>query len=387
MRQVSLFLLVFCCLLSSAPAGAQGMVFSDKSWSDILAQAEQQNKLIFLDAYTSWCGPCKMMTRNTFPNPEVGAFYNANFINAKIDMEKGEGPALAQRYNVQAYPTLLFVNGKGAVVHRALGYNDAEQFLALGRKALDPSANLAGIDARYQSGDRSDAFILQYLEAKSAAGADDLEKVVQEFLETNKDWSKPKTREVIFRHVTDLNAPAFQYMLDNRAAFQEQFGAEEFSQQLDGALGQYFQTLEDLDPDKLRRVMERVYGPEGGQKTAMIMMMIYQQMDDSDAYANAAMAYLDQYPSEDPSELNQIAWNFYLMVDDQALLQKAIEWAQKSVGIQEEYANQDTLAALYFKVKDRKKAKKHAQRAIELAKASGEDYAETEALLAKINKL
>ena len=387
MRQVSLFLLVFCCLLSSAPAGAQGMVFSDKSWSDILAQAEQQNKLIFLDAYTSWCGPCKMMTRNTFPSPEVGAFYNANFINAKIDMEKGEGPALAQRYNVQAYPTLLFVNSKGAVVHRALGYHDAEQFLALGRKAFDPGSNLAGIDARYQSGDRSEAFILQYLEAKSAAGADDLENVVQEFLETNKDWSKPQTREVIFRHVTDLNAPAFQYMLDNRAAFQEQFGAEEFSQQLDGALGQYFQTLEDLDPDKLRRVMERVYGPEGGQKTAMIMMMIYQQMDDSDAYANAAVAYLDQYPSEDPSELNQIAWNFYLMVDDQALLQKAIAWAQKSVGIAEEYANQDTLAALYFKVKDRKKAKKHAQRAIELAKASGEDYAETEALLAKINKL
>lgn len=387
MRQVSLFLLFICCLLASAPAGAQGMVFSDKSWSDILAQATQQNKLIFLDAYTSWCGPCKMMSRNTFPNPEVGAFYNANFINAKIDMEKGEGPALAQRYNVQAYPTLLFINGKGEVAHRALGYHEAEQFLALGRQALDPNTSLAGIDARYRSGDRSDAFILQYLEAKSAAGDDQLGNVVQEYLETNKDWSKPQIREVIFRYVTDLNAPAFQYMLDNRAAFHEQFGQEEFNQQLDGALGQYFQTLEDFDPDKLRRTMERVYGPEGGQKTAMIMMMIYQQMEDSDAYAKAAVAYLDQYPSEDATELNQIAWNFYLMVDDQALLQKAIGWAQKSVGLQEDYANQDTLAALYFKVKDRKKAKKHAQRAIELAKASGEDYAETEALLAKINKL
>jgi thiol-disulfide isomerase/thioredoxin len=368
-------------------AGAQGMSFSDKSWSDILAQAKQQNKIIFLDAYTSWCGPCKMMARNTFTDAEVGKFYNANFVNAKIDMEKGEGPDLAQRYNVEAYPTLLYINGNGDVVHRALGYHEPEQFLAVGRKALDPASNLTGIEARYQAGERSGEFLLQYLEAKRASGDDQIGNIVEQYLEANKDWTQPQTREVIFRYVTDLNAPAFQYILDNRAAFVEQFGQEALDQQLDAALGQYFQTLTDLNPEQLRATMVRIYGPDGGQKTAMIMMMVHQQMGDSEAYATAAVDYLDKYPSDDALELNQIAWNFYLMVDDKPMLEKALGWAQKSVSLQEEYANQDTLAALYFKLKEKKKAKKHAERAIELAKVSGEDYAETEALLARINKL
>lgn len=167
-----------------------------------------------------------MMSRNTFTDPEVGKFYNANFVNAKIDMEKGEGPELAQRYSVQAYPTLLYINGNGDVVHRALGYHEPEQFLSVGRKALDPATNLAGLDARYQAGERNGAFLLQYLEAKSASGDSDFGSVVDAYLQANTDWSKPETREVIFRYVNDLNAPSFQYLLDNRAAFIEQFGQE-----------------------------------------------------------------------------------------------------------------------------------------------------------------
>lgn len=97
---------------------SQGIQFESGTWTDALKKAKSQNKLIFLDAYASWCGPCKKMTQNIFPNKNVGDFYNANFINTKIDMEIGGGPTIAARYKVDAYPTLLFINGDGQLIHK-----------------------------------------------------------------------------------------------------------------------------------------------------------------------------------------------------------------------------------------------------------------------------
>lgn len=116
------------------------------SWEAVLAEAKAQNRLVFVDAYTTWCGPCKMMDSRTFPDPRVAAFFGANFVNAKFDMEKGEGAILARRYEVVAYPTLLFINANGEVVHRGLGFHDADQLLALGGTALDPNLNLLGLE-------------------------------------------------------------------------------------------------------------------------------------------------------------------------------------------------------------------------------------------------
>lgn len=111
-----------------------GIQFTTISFQEALKLAKKEKKNIFLDAYASWCGPCKMLKRNVFTQQEVGDFFNKNFINMAIDMEQGEGPQLAQKYNVQAYPTLLFINNKGEVVGNAVGYHKPEELIAVGKK-------------------------------------------------------------------------------------------------------------------------------------------------------------------------------------------------------------------------------------------------------------
>jgi len=111
-----------------------GIQFTSISFEEALKLAKKEKKNIFLDAYASWCGPCKMLKKNIFTQKEVGDFYNSNFINMAIDMEQGEGPQLAQKFKVQAYPTLLFINHKGEVVGSALGYHQADEIIALGKK-------------------------------------------------------------------------------------------------------------------------------------------------------------------------------------------------------------------------------------------------------------
>ena len=119
---------------SAFKSDATGISFEHLTWEETLKKGETENKLIFIDAYTSWCGPCKYMASTTFQDQSVGDFFNKNFVNAKFDMEKGEGPMIASKYGVNAYPTLLIVDSKGVLVGRTMGYQNSEQLLTFARQ-------------------------------------------------------------------------------------------------------------------------------------------------------------------------------------------------------------------------------------------------------------
>ncbi len=111
-----------------------GISFEKGTWQQAIAKAQKENKLIFLDAYTSWCGPCKMLQAKVFPDAELGKYFNGNFVNVKVDMEKGEGPELAAKYPIRGYPTLFFIDPKsGKVVNSVLGYKSVDQLMTVGK--------------------------------------------------------------------------------------------------------------------------------------------------------------------------------------------------------------------------------------------------------------
>lgn len=116
---------------------AAGIKFSNLTYAEALKLSEKTGKPIFIDCYTVWCGPCKLLAKNTFTDSTVGTFFNENFINLKIEMEKdADGPELSRLFKVRAYPTLLFINGKGELVKQSLGYVTPEQLLAVAREAV-----------------------------------------------------------------------------------------------------------------------------------------------------------------------------------------------------------------------------------------------------------
>ena len=87
-------------MISTALFSQDGIKFGKQSFAQTLEQAKKENKLIFLDAFASWCGPCKLLDKNVFPKKEVGDYFNANFLNLHIDMEKGEGIEIAKKYSI-----------------------------------------------------------------------------------------------------------------------------------------------------------------------------------------------------------------------------------------------------------------------------------------------
>ena len=135
-------LTVMVLLVFTVMGFAQGISFEHGDWASVKEKAKQENKIIFIDFYTTWCGPCKMLSKNVFPQKSVGDFYNKHFINYKVDAEKGEGPALAQKYGIKAYPTLIFANANGDFLHQGVGGMEEESLIELGKTALDPNKQL-----------------------------------------------------------------------------------------------------------------------------------------------------------------------------------------------------------------------------------------------------
>ncbi len=124
---------------NSVIEAGQGIQFMEADWNKVLAEAKKQNKLIFLDAYATWCGPCKLLKKNTFPDKEAGEYFNKNFINVAIDMEKGDGPALAEKYGVNAYPTLIITDADGKIITYTKGYINPMQLIDFGKYGITQS--------------------------------------------------------------------------------------------------------------------------------------------------------------------------------------------------------------------------------------------------------
>lgn len=106
-----------------------GIQFVDLSFDEAMKKAATEGKRVFMDCYTTWCGPCKMMDTQVFPNQHLGAYFRDHFIALKVDMEKGEGITLRQKFNIEAYPTMLVLDPDETVVARFIGFRGAEDLL------------------------------------------------------------------------------------------------------------------------------------------------------------------------------------------------------------------------------------------------------------------
>jgi len=155
-----LWSLLFSALLSAQEVGIK---FHTGLFSDALAKAKIENKYLFVDCFTTWCGPCKELEKAVFIDKSVADYFNEKFINFRLDVEKGEGIELKKRFGVQPVPTLLFINSDGMVEHKFIGSSSPEEFLRNTEEVFTSEKRYGVLERKYAKGDKDLLFMADYL--------------------------------------------------------------------------------------------------------------------------------------------------------------------------------------------------------------------------------
>ncbi len=226
---VTLALSAFTTLLS-----AQGIEFFHGTWAEALEKAKAEERLIFVDAFASWCGPCKRMASQTFPDPKAGEFFNANFVNLKIDMEKPENAEFAGKYPVGSYPTLMFIDATGKIVLKEIGAKNVDQLIETGRKALGKNDKSVDFEKKYAEGNRDPKLLFDYVRALNAAGKPSL-KITNEYLNTQQNLNTEFNLRFILEGTTESDSRVYDLLVKYRKEMVALVGEEAVAARMEKA--------------------------------------------------------------------------------------------------------------------------------------------------------
>lgn len=210
----------------SISAQTTGINFFHGTWAETVAKAKAENKLIFIDFYTQWCGPCLNMAETVFVLPTVGDFYNSNFVNAKIDAENGEGINLSKKYLVRSFPTYMFVDpNTEEAIHRSSSRQTGEQFIVTGQGAITPTKRSFYLVDQYNKGNRDRELMIDYINYHhSIYQRKAVNKAFSELIQGGAKLTDPQIWNVYVNVISGMDNPYLKEVSGNYSEFCKLFG-------------------------------------------------------------------------------------------------------------------------------------------------------------------
>lgn len=390
MKIFSLLLaLIFSC---SVFAQDREIEFRDLSFEEALAAADRENKPIFMDCYTTWCGPCKWMAANIFTHNDVADYYNENFVCVKFDMEKGEGLELAKEFKIRAYPTLLFINGDRQLVMKQIGApRNPEPYISLGKNARSDDYNLLALAENVSNNRDNASYMAKYFEVMSGANMLDQKEVDRYFARTPRsDWLTEDNVKILTHIEHDIESEVFQDML---ARSEEYIAVNSdiesvFKSSIGTALMKKMMSSGEESQEEFESLLKEVKSWDFPGKGEILFSLEAMQMrkQGPEEYMKFCLDNVKTNLWDSPNQLNNVAWHFFENTEDPDRLQAAEEWAARAVSLQPDHHILDTYANLLYANGKKEKALEIETQALDKARAEGANTKAYEKLISSIKE-
>ena len=346
--------------------------------------AKEQDKLLFVDSYAEWCGPCKRMAKNEFVKAEVGAIYNENFINLKLDMESKNGRTFDSQYPVSAYPTMFFLDGEGNVVKKIKGGQKGEQLIAMAKQAIKGHDTSGKYKEQYDTGDRSYDVVYSYVAALNKSSKPSL-RISNEYLKSNPDITEEQKLKFYHVATVDADSKIFDLMVDNKEGIVALVGEEAFDKKVKYACNNTVKKAIEYETEMLleESIQKSSALTSGAEEYGLNAKLSYaKSMKNNSMYASAAKEISKLYLKNDFEKVNDIILTIHQIfgADKEMLkLSKDIskKYFKKAKSVNSALAYSKTLMLL----DDYKGAKKVLEKGMEIAEKAGDKTKALEMML------
>ena len=383
------FLLIITIFVLPISVTAQGINFEKVDWESVKAKAKASNMPIFVDTYASWCEPCKWMDSNTFSEEEVGTFFKDNYVSYKLNIEKGEGLNFAQKYSITSYPTMLYFNSDGELVHRIIGAYKAEDLIEKSKDALLPENQIYTLKKEFEAEKGNPAFLRKYADALKRVGEDYM-YIADIYIDLVGIESLVKEEHfgVLEHCINDYNHAAYRYVVANKSDFIIGLGSDRIDSYLDAAFNvRCFEIIENGSEQTvirafLKDVKEILPNRADYFKTRIDF---YNKRGDERRDYRLARKY--EKHCKDAKSLNSLArYTLDIYGKSKTQLNAALEWVDRAILLEKSVATLETKALILLALDDRVAALKIAEQQLKMSKEEGIYIEETEALISRIKK-
>jgi len=358
------------------PAFGQGIDFYEGDWKDALAEAEKSEKLVFVDAYAEWCGPCKRMAKTTFVDQSVGDFFNANFINLKIDMEKGHGLTFRQDYPVSAFPTLMFLNGKGEIILKTTGAKDVAKIIDFAKKAMGMDDRSGDYEVAYEEGKRDFDLVYKYVQALNKVGKPS-SKIVNDYLRSKPSISDDQMTKFLLAAVTEADSKAFEELIKRKGSAEKLSDKEAVKKTIVDACKKTVSKAVEYESEFLlteaQNKMRSTYKSDAKAFEYESKLTYYKGLGYTDMYLETVEDYCNKVIKKDADAINEIAVDISKNLNKNKKALTIAEGLAKKASKQGEKADHYITYAQILNLNEKSEdALKAAKKALEITKDNNE---------------
>ncbi|HYW94858.1 MAG TPA: thioredoxin family protein [Bacteroidales bacterium] len=233
-------------------------ITNESEWNQLTEQAQKAGKPIFLDVYATWCGPCKYLEKNVYTNPELGTYFNDNYINAKMDGETDFGSTFARSHQLEAYPTMFFLTPASDVIAKIVGVREAGPLEEIGKTVVENSGKLAYYDENFSKNKLSLDELQKYQSILVTLGQDDKAAEVGAAILpslSEEDIMNPQYKDIILAATPDIDSKVFKVLKANKSRLEQTWSKEELNQ-LFGSI--FNRTLSEAIADRDTVLRDRI---------------------------------------------------------------------------------------------------------------------------------